>query len=67
MQPIVEDFRSLPGFKKADIVVTTQERQYRKSTGLEEGLRSLMGLVISIVTDITYVFIDPRIDFEGRG
>ena len=28
---------------------------------------SLMGLVVAIVTDITYVFIDPRIDFEGRG
>ena len=28
---------------------------------------SLMGLIIGIVTDITYVFIDPRIDFEGRG
>ncbi len=28
---------------------------------------SLMGLVVSIITDITYVFIDPRIDFEGRG
>ena len=28
---------------------------------------SLMGLIIGIITDITYVFIDPRIDFEGRG
>jgi len=28
---------------------------------------SLMGLVIGILTDITYVFIDPRIDFESRG
>jgi len=28
---------------------------------------SLMGLVVAIVTDITYVFIDPRIDFEARG
>ena len=28
---------------------------------------SLMGLVIGIVTDLTYVFIDPRIDFESRG
>ena len=28
---------------------------------------SLMGLVIGIITDITYVMIDPRIDFEGRG
>jgi microcin C transport system permease protein len=27
---------------------------------------SLMGLVIGIITDITYVLIDPRIDFEGR-
>ena len=28
---------------------------------------SLMGLVIGILTDLTYVFIDPRIDFESRG
>ncbi|MCC5972620.1 MAG: microcin C ABC transporter permease YejB [Rubellimicrobium sp.] len=28
---------------------------------------SLMGLIIGIVTDITYVMIDPRIDFESRG
>lgn len=28
---------------------------------------SLLGLLIGIVTDITYVFIDPRIDFESRG
>ncbi|MBT8411135.1 MAG: ABC transporter permease subunit [Octadecabacter sp.] len=28
---------------------------------------SLMGLVIGILTDITYVLIDPRIDFERRG
>jgi len=28
---------------------------------------SLMGLVIGIITDLTYVFIDPRIDFEARG
>lgn len=28
---------------------------------------SLMGLVVAIITDITYVFIDPRIDFEARG
>jgi len=28
---------------------------------------SLMGLVIGIITDITYVYIDPRIDFESRG
>ncbi len=28
---------------------------------------SLMGLVIGIITDLTYVLIDPRIDFESRG
>lgn len=28
---------------------------------------SLIGLVVSILTDLTYVFIDPRIDFEARG
>jgi microcin C transport system permease protein len=27
----------------------------------------LMGLIIGIITDLTYVFIDPRIDFEARG
>ncbi|QQA42493.1 microcin C ABC transporter permease YejB [Pelagovum pacificum] len=28
---------------------------------------SLIGLVVGILTDLTYVLIDPRIDFEGRG
>ncbi|WP_368185030.1 microcin C ABC transporter permease YejB [Aestuariibius sp. HNIBRBA575] len=28
---------------------------------------SLIGLVVGIITDLTYVMIDPRIDFEGRG
>ncbi|MCF7701466.1 microcin C ABC transporter permease YejB [Loktanella sp. M215] len=28
---------------------------------------SLMGLVVGILTDLTYMFIDPRIDFEARG
>ncbi len=28
---------------------------------------SLLGLVISIITDLTYMFIDPRIDFGARG
>ena len=27
---------------------------------------SLMGLVVTLVTDLTYTFIDPRIDFEAR-
>jgi microcin C transport system permease protein len=28
---------------------------------------SLMGLVVGIITDITYVLVDPRIDFDSRG
>jgi microcin C transport system permease protein len=28
---------------------------------------SLLGLVVGIITDLTYVMIDPRIDFERRG
>jgi microcin C transport system permease protein len=28
---------------------------------------SLLGLIVGIVTDFTYVLIDPRIDFERRG
>ena len=28
---------------------------------------TLLGLVIGILSDLMYVFIDPRIDFEGRG
>ncbi len=28
---------------------------------------SLIGLVVGIITDLTYVMIDPRIDFESRG
>ncbi len=47
MQPIVEDFRALPGVKKVEVKVITKEREYRKVTGLEEGLRSLMGLVMA--------------------
>ena len=28
---------------------------------------TLLGLAMKIVSDITYTFVDPRIDFEGRG
>ncbi len=28
---------------------------------------SLLGLVVGIITDLTYVLVDPRIDFESRG
>lgn len=47
IQPIVEGFRELPGFTKVDVTVITSNREYHKITGLEEGLRSLMGLVMA--------------------
>ncbi|WP_169195770.1 microcin C ABC transporter permease YejB [Devosia sp. MC1541] len=28
---------------------------------------SLLGLVISLISDLTYMWVDPRIDFESRG
>lgn len=28
---------------------------------------TLMGLILKIVSDLTYIFVDPRIDFETRG
>jgi microcin C transport system permease protein len=28
---------------------------------------SLIGLVLTLITDLTYVLVDPRIDFESRG
>ncbi len=27
---------------------------------------TLMGLVLKLISDITYVLVDPRIDFESR-
>ncbi|WP_320825292.1 DUF6901 family protein [Reinekea sp.] len=47
IQPIIEDFRKMSGFTRVEVIVTSAEREYRKITGLEEGLRSLMGLVLA--------------------
>jgi len=47
IQPIIEDFRKLPGFTKVDVTVIAPDREYHKITGLEEGLRSLMGLIMA--------------------
>ncbi len=46
-QKVVNDFRNQKAFQKVDVTVTTQERTYFKHTGLEEGLRSLMGLIMA--------------------
>jgi len=47
MQKVVEDFGNLPAMKKVDVHVVSPEREYRKLTGIEEGLRSLMGLILA--------------------
>lgn len=47
MQKVVEDFGRLPAMKKVDVQVIAPEREYRKTTGIEEGLRSLMGLIMA--------------------
>lgn len=44
---VIEDFRGLPAFQKADCSVTTPEREYFKRTGLEEALRSLLGVIMA--------------------
>ncbi|PAV49868.1 hypothetical protein CK486_03630 [Pseudomonas sp. HAR-UPW-AIA-41] len=44
---VIEDFRGLPAVQKADITVLTPERQYYKRVGLEEGLRSLLGVIMA--------------------
>ena len=30
------------------------------------GFFTLLGLVMNLITDLTYALIDPRIDFESR-
>ena len=44
---VVTDFQRLPAQKTARIKVSTPERDYVKETALEEGLRSLMGLIMA--------------------
>ncbi len=44
---VVTDFQRLPAQKNAVIRVATPEREYKKETALEEGLRSLMGLIMA--------------------
>lgn len=44
---VVTDFQGLPAVKQAAVSVVTPEREYYKQTSLEEGLRSLMGLIMA--------------------
>lgn len=44
---VVTDFQQLPAVEAAKVKVLTPEREYFKETALEEGLRSLMGLIMA--------------------
>lgn len=44
---VIEDFRGLPAFRKVDVQVVTPEREYAKEVGIEQGLRSLLGLIMA--------------------
>ncbi|CAD5108840.1 DUF6901 family protein [Zestomonas carbonaria] len=44
---VIEDFRGLPAFERAHFWVRTPEREYSKETGLEEGLRALLGVIMA--------------------
>ncbi|WP_437881184.1 DUF6901 family protein [Pseudomonas sp. LRF_L74] len=45
---VVEDFHGLPAFHKAQVWVRTPEREYSKQqVGLEEALRSLLGVIMA--------------------
>lgn len=62
---IIETLFSLDGLGRLGFEATLQ-RDYPVMFGTLFAF-SLMGLVVGIITDITYVLIDPRIDFEKRG
>ncbi len=47
LQQVIGDFHGLPAFKKALVWVRTPEREYTKQVGLEEGLRSLLGVIMA--------------------
>ncbi len=47
MQRVVEEFSQKPGKGTVKVEVETPERTYVKTTGIEEGLRSLMGFIMA--------------------
>lgn len=62
---IIETLFSLDGLGRLGFEAALQ-RNYPVMFGTLFAF-SLMGLIVGIITDITYVLIDPRIDFEKRG
>ncbi|PCJ38123.1 MAG: hypothetical protein COA99_12205 [Moraxellaceae bacterium] len=47
LEPVIKDFQQLPAQTQANIRVITDDREYFKKTSLEEGVRSLMGLIMA--------------------
>ena len=47
IQDVIEDFQSKPASQKVNINVIASDRSYSKHTNVEEGLRSLMGLILA--------------------
>jgi len=47
IQDVIEDFQSKPASQKVNISVIASDRSYSKRTNVEEGLRSLMGLILA--------------------
>src|SRR5690554_755383 len=47
LEPYVESFKNQPAFQEVEVIVRNPESSYSKRTGLEEALRSLLGLVMA--------------------
>jgi microcin C transport system permease protein len=62
---IIETLFSLDGLGRLGFQAVVQ-RDYPVVFGTLFAF-TLLGLIVGIITDLTYIFIDPRIDFEARG
>lgn len=47
LHQVIDDFHGLPAIKRAQVRVRTPEREYSKQVSLEEGLRSLLGVIMA--------------------
>lgn len=45
--PMIEAAKSLTSFERVEVTVTTREREFRKTTSVQEALRSALGLRMS--------------------
>jgi microcin C transport system permease protein len=62
---IIETIFSLDGLGQMGFKAVV-ERDYPVMFGTLYAF-GIMGLLVGIISDLMYVWIDPRIDFEGRG